>query len=67
MSTVFLVGAKAIKEELERLGLIPKNDPNGEDRVYYLARTKQLPIGRLGNNLITTPEKLQRSAEKLVP
>ena len=65
MST-FLVGAKAIKEECERLGLIPKDDPNGEDRVYYLARSKKLTIGRFGNSLITTPDKLRRDVEKLV-
>jgi hypothetical protein len=64
--SAFLVGAKAIAEELKRLGLIPENDPNAEDKVYYFARANKLTIGRFGNSLITTPDKLRRDVEKLV-
>jgi hypothetical protein len=64
--STFLVGAKAIAKELERLGLIPEDDPNSEDRVYYLARSNKLSIGKFGNSLITTPDKLRRDVEKLV-
>jgi len=62
----FLVGARAIAGKLEELGLLPKGDPNNEDRVYYLAKSKKLAIDRFGNQLISTPEKLQRIVSKLV-
>lgn len=62
----FLVGARAIAQELERLGLLPKDNPTNEDRVYYLARTQKLPLDRFGNQLISTSAKLQRLVDKLV-
>jgi hypothetical protein len=62
----FLVGGRAIEKECKRLGLISEDDPNGLDKVYYWARTNKLTIGRFGNSLITTPDKLQRDVEKLV-
>ena len=65
MST-FLIGARAIANHLEQLGLLPENDPTNEDRVYYMARTKKIPIGRFGKNLISTPAKLEQVVNKLV-
>jgi hypothetical protein len=62
----FLVGAKAIAEELIRLGLISESDPNAEDKVYYFARAKKVSIGRFGNSLIASPDRLRRDVEKLV-
>jgi hypothetical protein len=50
-----LVGCSAIAREL---GLKPS-------AVYYLARMKRLPIGRLGRNLIASRKKLRRAAEAL--
>jgi hypothetical protein len=47
-----LVGATAIAAEL---GL-------SETAVYHLARTKRLPIGRLGRNLIASRKRLRRAA-----
>jgi hypothetical protein len=47
-----LIGAAAIAAEL---GV-------NEDAVYHLARTKRLPIGRLGRNLIASRAKLRRAA-----
>ena len=62
----FLLGARAIAKHLEELGLIPENDPNGEDKVYYWARKKIIPTGRLGKQLVSTPTKLQQIANKLI-
>jgi hypothetical protein len=62
----FLVGARAIAKKLERLGLLPKDDPNNEDRVYYLARSGKLAIDHFGNQLISTDAKLERLVDKLV-
>lgn len=47
-----LFGAQAIAEEL---GVKPHV-------VYYLAKTRRLPIGRLGKNLIASRSKLRRAA-----
>jgi hypothetical protein len=47
-----LVGAAAIATEL---GL-------SETAVYHIARTKRLPIGRLGRNLIASRKRLRRAA-----
>jgi hypothetical protein len=63
----FLLGARAIAKKLEQLGLLPKDDSNNEDRVYYLARKGLIPTGRLGKQIISTGAKLERHAEKLVP
>lgn len=47
-----LIGARAIAEELG----VAVHD------VYYIAKTKRLPIGRLGKNLIASRSKLRRAA-----
>jgi len=65
MST-FLIGARAIANHLEQLGLLPENDPTNEDRVYYMARTKKIPTGRFGRQLISTPAKLEQFVSKCV-
>jgi hypothetical protein len=46
-----LIGCPAIAREL---GLKPS-------AVYHLARTKRLPIGRLGRNLVASRKKLARA------
>jgi hypothetical protein len=63
----FLVGARAIAAHLKSLGLIADDDENAEDKVYHWAKTKRISTGRFGKQLISTPAKLQRDAEKLVP
>ena len=50
-----LVGAPAIAAEL---GITL-------DAVYYIAKMKRLPIGRLGKNLIASRRKLRRAAHAL--
>jgi hypothetical protein len=50
-----LIGAPAIAEFL---GV-------KEDAVYHLVRTRRLPIGRLGRNLIASRKKLQRAVSAL--
>jgi hypothetical protein len=50
-----LIGAEAIADEL---GV-------DRDQVYYLARTKKLPIGKLGKNLIASRSKLRRAIQNL--
>jgi hypothetical protein len=50
-----LIGARAIADELG----VPQAS------VYYLARIKRLPIGRLGRNLIASRAKLRRAAMAL--
>jgi hypothetical protein len=47
-----LIGARAIGEEL---GV-------DDDAVYHIAKTKRLPIGRLGRNLIASRSKLRKAA-----
>lgn len=65
----FLIGARAIARKLVELGLLPENDDAGKlaDKVYYLDRSGKLKFDRFGNELISTPEKLQRQVDKLVP
>ena len=63
----FLVGARAIAAHLKSLGLIADDDENAEDKVYHWEKTKRISTGRFGKQLISTPAKLQRDAEKLVP
>jgi len=50
-----LIGAPAIADEL---GV-------EEHVVYYLAKMKRLPIGRLGRNLIASRRKLRKAANAL--
>jgi len=65
MST-FLRGARAIATELQRLGLIDKDDPDPTGKVYYYARTGKITTGKFGKEIIATPDKLQRDLIKLV-
>ena len=50
-----LIGAPAIAAELG----------TNIAAVYYLAKTKKLPIGRLGKNLIASRKKLRRATDTL--
>jgi hypothetical protein len=50
-----LIGAKAIAEEL---GIEPV-------QVYYLVKTKKLPIGKMGRDLIASRAKLKRAIANL--
>jgi hypothetical protein len=50
-----LIGGQAIADELG----IALHD------LYYIAKTKRLPIGRLGKNLIASRAKLRRAASAL--
>jgi hypothetical protein len=50
-----LIGARAIAEEL---GVKPH-------AVYHIVKTKRLPIGKLGKNLIASRAKLRRAASAL--
>jgi hypothetical protein len=50
-----LFGAKAIAEEI---GV-------EEHQVYYFARKKLLPIGKVGKQLIASRQKLRRAAQNL--
>lgn len=59
----FLIGAAAIAKELKELGLIENAD---EDKVYYIARTGKLPIGKFGKSLIATRSGLRKTASALV-
>jgi hypothetical protein len=47
-----LIGAAAIAQELGR----------NKAAVYHLHRTRRLPIGKLGKNLIASRSKLRRAA-----
>jgi hypothetical protein len=50
MSELYLRGAHAIAKELVRLGIIAEDDPNPEDKVYYLNRSGKLSLDRFGAN-----------------
>ena len=52
-----LVGARAIATEIGE----------GEDAVYYLHKTKRLPIGKLGKTLIASRSGLRRALRSLIP
>jgi hypothetical protein len=65
MST-FLRGARAMALQLQEMGVIARDDPDPEGKVYYYARTKKITTGRFGKDLITTTDKLQRDIAKLV-
>lgn len=64
----FLRGALAIGRELIELGLLPEIDDDEKltDKVYYFDRSGKLKFDRFGNELISTPEKLQRQINKLI-
>ena len=63
----FLIGALAIGRKLIELELIPETDDDKlTDKVYYLDRSGKLKFDRFGNELISTPEKLERQVGKLV-
>jgi hypothetical protein len=55
VATDLIVGAAAIAKEL---GV-------AENAVYHIARTKRLPIGRLGRNLIASRKRLRRAVSVL--
>jgi hypothetical protein len=57
-----LIGAAAIASELKELGLLEEAD---EDKVYYTARMKKLPIGRYGKSLLASRTKLRNAARAL--
>jgi hypothetical protein len=65
----FLIGALAIGRKLVELGLLPESDDDEKlaDKVYYLSRSQKLQIDRFGDQFISTPEKLKRQVDKLVP
>ena len=64
----FLRGALEIGGALVELGLLPKCDDDEKlaDKVYYLDRSGKLKFDRFGNELISTPEKLERLVKQLV-
>jgi hypothetical protein len=64
----FLRGALKIGRKLVEFGLLPDDDDDEKltDKVYYLDRSGKLKFDRFGNELISTPEKLQRQVSKLV-
>lgn len=64
----FLRGALEIGGKLVELGLLSaeENDEKLTDKVYYLDRSGKLKFDRFGNELISTPEKLERQVKQLV-
>ena len=63
----FLRGALEIGGKLVELGLLPaEDDEKLADKVYYLDRSGKLKFDRFGNELISTPEKLERQVKQLV-
>jgi len=64
----FLRGARAIGRKLVELGLLPEDDDDEKlaDKVYYLDRSGKLKFDRFGDELISTPEKIERQVSKLV-
>ena len=64
----FLRGALEIGGKLVELGLLPAEDDDEKlaDKVYYLDRSGKLKFDRFGNELISTPEKLERQVKQLV-
>jgi hypothetical protein len=64
----FLRGALQIGGKLVELGLLPAQDDDEKlaDKVYYLDRSGKLKFDRFGNELISTPEKLERQVKQLV-
>jgi len=61
-----LFGAQAIAIELKKLGLIKEDDENAESKVFYIARTKKLPIGKWGKTLTASRTKLANAVRALV-
>jgi len=64
----FLRGALEIGGMLVELGLLKAEDDDEKlaDKVYYLDRSGKLKFDRFGNELISTPEKLERQVKQLV-
>jgi len=60
-----LIGAKAIAVALQELGVIQEGDPDATGKVYYLAKKKYIPTGKLGRLLVASPAKLQQAIGKL--
>ena len=61
-----LFGAEAIGKELQDLGIIEEDDENVESKVYYIAKTKKLPIAKWGKTLVSSRTKLLDAARALV-
>jgi hypothetical protein len=61
-----LFGAEAIGKELQDLGVIEEDDENVESKVYYIAKTKKLPIGRFGKTLTASRTRLVNAVRALV-
>jgi hypothetical protein len=63
-----LFGAEEIAAELKQLGIIDEADDGDKllDKVYYLARSKKLPISKFGKGLIASRAKLRRAVLNLV-
>ena len=55
----FLKGAAAIAEHLRRNGLNVSDSD-----VYYLAKSKKLPIGKFGKNLLASKRRLSRDLKR---
>ena len=61
-----LFGAEAIGKELQDLGIIEEDDENVESKVYYIAKTKKLPISKWGKTLTASRTKLANAVRALV-
>jgi hypothetical protein len=68
-----LIGAAAILPVLRELGVIEEaNEDEAEDeakyldKIYYLAKSQKLPIGKFGKSLIASRTKLRRAVLSLV-
>jgi hypothetical protein len=64
----FLKGALAIGRKLVELGVLQPTDDDTklEDKVYGLDRSGRMRFDRFGHEYISTPEKLQKEANKIV-
>ena len=60
-------GATAIASVLKKAGLIEEDDPNANQKVYYIARKQKLPIGRFGKDLLADDDKLLKAAKSNIP
>jgi hypothetical protein len=68
-----LIGAAALLPVLRELGIIEEADEDEAedeakylDKVYYIAKSKKLPIGKFGKSLIASRTKLRRAVASLV-
>lgn len=63
---MYLRGARQIAKKLQDLGIIDEHDPDPAQRVYHLERTGKLQLDRFGRELITTPDKLEKTIAKQI-